>query len=192
MMRSLFLALLLVTLPTAASADPTPATPDPHVGLFGGFSLEAGNLQCSGDNCQHFYKAGGADGHIGWGLSRQVGILLDVWWLMGEEDNLEISQTLATVGVRYWPIPIVWIQAGLGGAQAAYRYKGPFGLTFEDHTDGAAGFTAAVGVELIKGRHFALDVEGRIGFGFYGDNNDDGQPDNTGRSTSLGVGFTWF
>jgi hypothetical protein len=193
-LRSLVLALVLVTIPTAASAQESrgdPA-PDPHVGLFGGFSLQAGNVSCSGDDCNKFYKAGGFDGHVGWGFNKSLGLVFDLYVLTAQEGDLSITQGLGTIGVRYWIVPILWVQAGVGGAEASYKYTGIPGFTIADHTENAAGFTAAAGFEVLKAKRFALDVEARFGYGVYGDNNNDGHPDNTGRSTSLGVGFTWF
>jgi hypothetical protein len=42
------------------------------------------------------------------------------------------------------------------------------------------------------GRGFAIDVEARVGVGFYGDDNRDGTAVVTGRNLGLGAGFTWF
>lgn len=194
-LRSLVLVLVLVSAPAVAAAQENASVPSqhPHVGLFGGFGLHAGNLSCSGDNCgDEFRKAGGFDAHIGWGLSAKFGIIGDFYLLTSKEENLTITQSIGTVGVRYWIVPILWVQAGVGGASASYRYDGPLGFTLEGHTDNVAAVAAAIGVEVVKGKHFALDVEARIGYGFYGDENNDDQPDDTGRSSSLGVGLTWF
>ena len=191
--RSLVLAAAIVSVPAVASAqegrgDPAP---HPHVGLFGGFGLHAGNLQCSGE-CDGFRKAGGFDGRIGWGLSDKLGLVFDLYLLTSDEDNLALTQTIATVGVKFWLVPILWVEGGVGAASASYRYTGPFGITFSDHTDNVAAVQGAVGLELVKSRRFALDVELRGGYGFYGDEDNNDEPDSTGRSTSIGVGFTWF
>lgn len=195
-LRSLVLALVLVSLPAVAAAQENASVPQqhPHVGLFGGLGLHAGNLSCSGTNCddESFRKAGGIDGHLGWGLNAKLGIVGDLYILTSSQDNLDITQSIFTVGVRYWIVPILWVQAGVGGASASYNYDGPLGIQLEGHTDNVAAVGGAIGVEVVKGRHFALDIEGRIGYGFYGDQDNNDQPDNTGRSTSLGVGFTWF
>jgi hypothetical protein len=192
--RSLVLAVTtIVSVPAVASAQGTSEPPPhPRQGVFGGFGLHAGNLSCEGDNCNDFFKAGGANAHVGWGFNGKLGLVFDLWGMTAKENDVTISQGFATIGVRYWVVPILWVQGGIGGAQASIKYDGPFGITFEDHTDGAAGVVGAVGIEVIKSKSFALDVQGRIGYGFYGDNDEDGEPDNTGRSASLGVGFTWF
>jgi hypothetical protein len=188
-LRSLAIAFSILAIPAVAAADS--GDPDPRVGFFGGFGLHAGNLSCDGQNCNEFRKAGGADGHAGWGFNDKVGIVFDLYVLTSKEDNLSITQGMATVGARYWVVPIIWLQGGIGAAQASYKYDF-FGTTFSDHTDNAAAVMAAVGVELIKSPRFALDVQARVGYGFYGDSNEDNEPDDTGRSASLGVGFTWF
>jgi hypothetical protein len=192
--RSLVLAAALLSVPAVASAQgaTNEPPPHPHVGLFGGFGLHAGNLQCSGENCNEFRKAGGFDARIGWGISEKLGVLFDLYLLTSKEDNLSITQTMATVGVRYWVVPILWLEGGVGAASASYRYDGPLGIQLEGHTDNVAAVQGAVGLELIKSKRFALDVELRGGYGFYGDEDNNDEPDNTGRSTSLGVGFTWF
>ena len=189
-LRSLVLALALVSVPTIAAADPDDV--DPRVGLFGGFGIHAGNMSCSGKNCNTFRKAGGADVHIGWGFNDKLALIGDIYVLTSKEDNLSITQTLATIGVRYWVVPIFWVQGGLGGASAQFSYDAGILGTYNAHSDNAAAATVAAGFEVVKGRRFALDIEARLGYGFYPGNSTTNEPDDTGRSTSLGVGFTWF
>ena len=46
---------------------------------------------------------------------------------------------------------------------------------------------------MLKGKSFSLDIQLRAGMGFYDEDDDmDGSADQTGRSSSLGVGFTWY
>src|SRR5262245_40208790 len=163
--RSLVLTLVLVSVPTVALAQENASVPPqhPHVGLFGGFGLHAGNLSCEGNNCNEFRKAGGFDGHLGWGLNAKLGLVGDFYLMTSSEDNLDITQSIFTVGVRWWIVPILWVQAGVGGASASYHYDGPLGLQLEGHTDNVAAFAGAVGFEVLKGRKFALDIEGRFG-----------------------------
>jgi hypothetical protein len=188
-LRSLVLVFAILAVPAVAAADND--APSPRVGFFGGFGIHGGNLSCSGQNCNEFRKAGGADGHVGWGFNDKVGLIFDGYLLTSKEDNLSITQTIATVGARYWVVPILWLQGGVGVANASYEYDTVLG-TFSGHTDNAAAVLAAVGVELIKSPRFALDIEARVGYGFYGDDTRNDQPDDTGRSASLGVGFSWF
>jgi hypothetical protein len=87
-------------------------------------------------------------------------------------------------------MPILWIQGGVGGASAGWRYKGPFGGQLEDRTDNVPAVALAAGLEVIKGKSFSLDVQLRVGTGFY--EEETGTEGQTGRSSSLGVGFTWY
>ncbi len=183
---------LVIAAPTVAAAQPG-SNPylEPRIGLFGGFSLQAGNMECSGNNCNDFRKAGGFDAHVGWNFNPRLGMIFDVYVLTSKENNLQITQTIATIGVRYWLAPILWVQAGLGGARADFSYDAGVLGNFNASAQNAGGFTAAIGLELLRGRRFSLDVEGRLGWGFYGQDSN-GNPNNTGRNTSIGVGFTWF
>jgi len=189
--RSLVLAIAVLCAAPAAAAAQSAPPPQPELreGLFGGFGLHAGNTSCEGDNCPSFRKAGGFDVHIGWAFNPSIGLIGDVYFLGSDEDNLTITQTIATIGVRYWIVPIIWLQAGLGNAHATFSYDaGVFG-TIDSRTDDVPGLTLAAGLELLRTPRFSLDAELRVGFGFYGD--EDAQ-DTTGRNASVGVGFTWF
>ena len=194
-LRSLFVSIaVLCAAPAVASAQASSEPPpDPRVGLFGGLGLHAGNMSCEGENCPSFRKGGGFDAHLGWAFSPKLGLLGDVYFLGSTEDNLTITQTIATIGVRYWVVPILWVQGGLGNAHATFNYDaGVFG-NLESKTDDVPGLTLAAGLELLRSPRFSLDLELRAGWGFYkDDDNGDGMADTTGRNTSLGVGATWF
>jgi hypothetical protein len=190
--RSLVLTIaVLCAAPRVAAAQATTEPPpDPRVGLFGGFGLHAGNMSCEGENCPSFRKGGGLDGHIGWAFTPKIALIGDLYFLGSTEDNLTITQTFATIGVRAWLVPIIWVQGGLGNAHATFDYDAGILGNFESHTDDVPGLVIAAGLELLRSPRFSLDLEVRAGFGFYGDEGD--EADTTGRNTSLGVGFTWF
>jgi hypothetical protein len=192
--RSVLLALALVSVPSVAAAQATDAPPPhPHQGWFGGFGLHAGEIACEGEVCEGVSEAGGVNGTIGWGFGPKLGINFDVWAMAHTEDNLTLHQTIATVNARYWLMPILWIQGGVGGASAGWRYKGPFGAQLEDRTENVPAIALGAGLEVLKGKSFSLDIQLRFGMGFYDEDDDmDGSADQTGRSSSLGVGFTWY
>ena len=195
--RSLTLTLTLATLITAApalaAAQSTPPPADPRLGFLGGFALHAGEIACEGEACEGVSEAGGISGHVGWGLSEQLAIVFDLWAMSHRDENLTLTHTIGTINARYWVLPILWLQAGVGGASASWRYDGPLDISVGDHTDNVAAVGFGAGLEVLRGKRFALDVQLRLGIGFYDDDDDgDGESDQTGRSSSLGVGFTWF
>src|SRR5437762_1882235 len=59
-------------------------------------------------------------------------------------------------------------------------------------SDNAAAVMLGASLDLIRARHWALDVHARYGQGFYGDSNDDGKADVTARNAGIGVGFTYL
>lgn len=194
--RSALLALALVSVPSVAAAQSSaaPDTPQhPHVGVIGGFGLHAGEIACKGDVCDGVTEAGGLSGHLGWGFGPKVALVGDLWVMAHTEDNLTLHQTMVTANVRFWVLPILWVQGGAGGASAGWKYDGPLGTRFEDTTENVPAIAVGAGLELLKGKSFALDVQLRLGLGFYDEDNDgDGEADQTGRSSSLAVGFTWY
>jgi hypothetical protein len=192
--RSVVLALALVSVPSAAFAQAATDAPPPHrnQGVFGGFGLHAGEIACEGDVCEGVAEAGGLSGSIGWGFGPKLAIVGDLWVMAHSEDNVTLHQTIVTANARFWVLPILWVQAGLGGASAGWRYRGPF-IDVEDRTENVPAFAVGAGLELLKGKSFSLDVQLRLGMGFYDeDDNSDGSADQTGRSSSLGVGLNWY
>ncbi|MDX2092566.1 MAG: hypothetical protein SFX73_32175 [Kofleriaceae bacterium] len=190
MSRFSFVALLAFAclVPSAASAQR--ASGDARLGFFGGFALHAGEIACEGDVCDGLWKAGGLSGNLGWGFSPKLKGVFDVWYMGHTEDDVTLHHTIATFNARYHVVPAFWIQGGLGVASAGWRYDGVINL--EDRTENVAAIAFGAGLELVRRRSFALDLNLRVGVGLYDDNDnsiDDGQ---TGRSSALGLGFTWF
>lgn len=190
----LLVILALLAAPALAHAQSTSSPPmEARLGLFGGFSIQAGNMSCKGQNCNTWRKAGGGDGHVGYAFNQKLALIGDIYILTSKEDNLTITQTIATLGVRYWLVPIIWVQAGLGGADARFTYDAGIFGTYTAHSDNASGATIAAGLEVMRTPRFSLDVQARSAWGFYpGNSNDPNMPDDSGRNTSIGVGFTWF
>lgn len=187
------LALAALLAPRLAAAQPAPPPPpDPRLGLFGGFGLHAGNLSCEGTSCPDFREAGGISGHLGYAFSDRLGVVLDVWTMGSTENRLTIVHTISTLGVRYWVAPVIWLQGGLGHANARFRYDASV-VQLQHRTEDVPALMLGGGIELVRGKRFALDLQLRVGFGFYGEDDDgDGRADTTGRSASLAAGLTWF
>lgn len=191
--RSLRLALTLgaaaLLAPAVAAADADPeAAKNPRLGLYGGFALHAGNISCEGDNCGDFREAGGFDGHVGYLFNDKLGLHFDLWLMSSSQNDVTLTFSSATVGVRYWVVPIIWLQGGLGVGHANWRYQGI--IDFEANSDDVPVLQLGAGVELIRSKRWAMDLEGKIAWGSSTD--DDGNRDSTGRMVGAGVGFTWF
>ena len=171
-----------VAVPTTARAQqPAPAIVAPaRDGLAIGFGLHAGSLiaDCDDqDDVDCDIKAGGLDLHVGWFLGPSLSLQLDVWGMYHTEDFLTIYQTITTVAAQ------VWLKGGLGHARAGYEYDGIL-VDVADETEDVPGVMIGVGYEVVVGRSFVLDIQGRYGTGKY---------DNTkGHNASIGVGFNWY
>jgi hypothetical protein len=158
-------------------------------GLFGGLAVHGGNISCSGDNCGDTRKAGGGSGHIGWMFNEKLGVLVDVWGMTSEENNVTISYFTGTVNLRYYPAPIFWMQAGLGNGHAVVRSR-ILGFELEGQSDDVPVGMLAVGLEVVRAPRWALDVQLKLAQGTTTDDND--ADASTARMVGFGVGFTWF
>jgi hypothetical protein len=188
-MRALALVFAILLVPTLASADPDADKPVRY-GLFGGLAAHGGNISCDGGGCgDDFRKAVGGDGHIGWMFNAKLGVMLDLWGMTSEENDLTISYFAGTVNLRYYPVPIFWIQGGLGNGHANVKYRTLIG-TFEGQSDDVPVGQLAVGLEVVRAPRWALDVELKLA---QSTSTDDTESDaSTGRMVGFGVGFTWF
>ena len=187
------------TLVTVAAIAPVAAQPShrseprPRVGLEGGFGLYGGEINCedqSGESCGGFNEAGGIDGHLTYMFAPTIGITFDVFPMFHTEDRWTFTHNVVTVGAKWRPAPIVSLTAGLGSAQASLHYDGAIQLDSRSDTGGA--LLLAAGVDVVRGRNWAIDLEVRAGFGFYGDDDNDGNADIVARNLGFGAAITWF
>ena len=195
--RNLSVALVTLAGIAPAAAQRTVPADDglpPRVGFEGGFGVYAGEINCedqSGNQCDGVTEAGGIDLHATFMFTPRLGLTFDVWPMVHTEDNWTFTHNVVTLGLKWRPVPILGLTAGLGSAQARLRYDGIVDL--ESRTEVAPAVLLAASVDVLRGRSFAIDVQARVGAGFYGaDDDDDGNPDVVGRNVGLGVGFTWF
>lgn len=170
-----------------------PAGPPQRVGLELGAGLQAGRIICEseGDFCNDFTEAGGINLNAAYFLSPTFGITLDLWVMAHSEDNFTFAHYINTAGIKWRPLPILTLQAGIGSAHASLDYDGAFQASYT--SDDAFAVMAAIALDLVRSRRWALSVEARAGNGFYGDDdNDNGEADIVGRNVGVGVGFTLF
>ena len=199
------LLLALAAAPAAAAAQPAgpppaagaqPAGPPPPLPLppRTGFLVGAGIGPGSQDYRVDGEDAGSYDGvgvtlHLGGMINPRLALAVELAVLTATDDEsgpeLRINQRHATALLRFWAMPRLWLQAGLGSARAWGGEEGGATATYRGAT-----LTGAVGFEVLHQRGHALDIALRLsGAGFHA-------PDEVGELSSTTVallaGFTWF
>jgi hypothetical protein len=175
---------------------PPPPPPPPHgvyrAGLVFGFSAGVGSIHYNdcGDACG---VAGLLEGHIGGMINPRTALMLEIWGadhpFSSGGNSFETINSFFTGAVQYWVNDIVWIKGGLGVAELRQTVNDTYdnyGYTSADIT-GFALFGAA-GVEVMQSYNFALDIQLRIGNGFYSQDGDSFSAQNY----ALMVGFNWY
>jgi hypothetical protein len=178
---------------------PPPPPPPPRgvyrsglvFGLSGGVGAVHLDVNGCGDACG---VAGSLEGHIGGMISPRAAVLFEIWgadhpWSSGGS-SFETINTFFTGALQYWVSDIVWIKGGLGVAELRETvddyYNGAYSTAVNDIT-GFALF-GAVGVEVLQSYNFALDLQFRIGNGFYSQDGDSFSAQNY----AFMVGFNWY
>jgi len=172
---------------------PPPPAPPRGVyrsGIIYGFSVGLGAITASncGDECG---AAGLFEAHLGGMISPRAALMVEGWgadhpWTDSFGDSRETINTFFTGAAQYWLTDILWIKGGLGLAVIRNTISDGFGGYAESATSGFALFGAA-GVEVLQAYNFALDIQLRIGNGFYSQ-ADGGDAQNY----ALMVGFNWY
>ncbi len=196
------LALVFTSLATVARAQPGAAPPPPGApmptepparrGLELGGGLQGGRIICEseGDFCNNFTEAGGINVNAAYFLTPHVGITIDLWAMAHSEDDFTFAHYINTVGIKWRPVPILTLTAGIGSAHASLDYHGLFQARYT--SENAFAIMGAAALDVVRARRWALSVEARFGNGFYGDDDNDGMADIVGRNVGAGVGFTVF
>jgi len=168
------------------------AGPPPRTGLELGVGVQAGRIVCEseGDFCNDFTEAGGLNLNVAYFFSPTFGVTLDLWGMAHSEDDFTFAHYINTVGVKWRPVPILTLTAGVGSAHASLDYNGLFQARYTSE-DGFAVLVAAA-IDIVRSRRWALSVEARFGNGFYGDEDENGEADIVGRNVGVGAGFTLF
>jgi hypothetical protein len=157
---------------------------------FGVGGMHDGGSGLTGcDNCDYNPLAGEIDGHIGGMLNSRMALLFEAQANIqnvhsdAANGDTTVTQAAAMVALQYWLAPILWIKGGLGFAHLSYD-NNTLGLT-DDVASGGA-IMGAIGVELLSGRRFAMDLQGRIIEGEYNSLGDHVT------SGTIGLGFNWY
>ena len=189
--------VMLAVAPSGALAEVDPYSPEAmkdapkersRLGFAFGFGIGGGDIVCESeeDVCDGVVEAGGINLQATYMLQQKLGVYFDFWIMAHTQDRFTLSQTITTVGAKYWLLPRLWVMAGLGGAHARATIKGPFGGTLTNRTDSVLGVMAGVGYEVLTRKSLAIDIQLRGGTGFYDDDT------TKGRNLWFGVGFTWY
>jgi hypothetical protein len=162
----------------------------PRVGLELGGGLWAGKMYCDSQNgkCNGLAAAGGINLEAAWFFTPALGITLDIWPMAHTESDVTITHVISTVGVKWRPVPMLALQAGIGDAHASFSFANVTVGTTED----AAAAMVGISLDIVRARRWALSIAARAGTGFYGDANNDGKADITAHSTGIGAEFTAF
>ena len=155
-------------------------------GWFLGLGVGGGDLSCEGPSCdQTFDEAGSMSAHLGRRVSPNLGLVADLWFMGHTEDRFTVTQGIFTVGVRWWVLPRLWIQGGVGGARASWHYDGGI-VQLEDRSDTVPGASLAIGLDVLStvGGGFAMDAQLRVGTGTYDD-------EQSATNAAFQLGFTW-
>jgi len=134
-------------------------------GALGGAVIDA---QDCGDVC------GGSlslEGHIGGMINPRLALMGDFWANIRSIPNSDATtwSGIYTAALQYWVNDIFWLKGGLGIGHMQI-YSNTQDVVFGDETGLAA--MGAAGVELIQSSVFALDIQGRLGHGFYSQGGD--------------------
>jgi hypothetical protein len=150
-------------------------------GLLLGFALGFGNI--SSEGCGDICGSGlGFELHIGGMLNPRLGLMFDGWWTAHAIPNSDATtwHSVYTAALQYFLTDILWLKGGAGVGNI--QITDSLGTASEE-----SGFAlmGALGVEVLQSNGFALDLQARLGRGFYGVDPD---------ATSLGllVGFNWY
>jgi hypothetical protein len=166
-------------------------------GLVWGVSLGVGQMSSKDGpveclNCSYSPFAWEVEFHVGGMLSPRLALLGEfqgnvqtVEEVAGGEGNKTLAQFGAMLAAQYWLSPKLWLKGGLGVAHLAYNYNDAYGTQDQPIDDGGI-FLVSAGYEVLSGREFAVDLQGRWVVGSY-----DGINDKVSSAT-VGFGINWY
>lgn len=157
-------------------------------GLGAGVMRSAnGPIQCV--TCEHKPLTGAGHLRIGWlwNPSHSLGIEVDVTsQTLDADKNARLNQTIFLVTLQRWFSEPWWGKVGVGYATLFVDIDD--GVVSNNHRldEGVGGMTS-VGYEFLPKNDLVLDVELRVGFGYY-----QGSIGDTVVATTLRLGVSWY
>lgn len=183
--------LSALAISSAALADEyTPSEDAERRGIMIGIGLNGGHIAFNSEDGgnESLNESYGAELHIAYMLGKKLAISFDGWAMQHQTETLvsdaTITHVIATVGPQYWVLPRMWIRAGFGYAR--YHRVDDVAIIgeVEGESENVPGLALGLGLEVISGKNFAIDIQMRGATGFYENAN--------ASNLGLGVGFTWF
>ena len=109
----------------AQGGEPVPDMARPRVGLELGGGVWGGHMSCESENgsCSGLAAAGGANLEASWFFNPHFGITADAWVMAHTESSFTLAQYINTIGVKWRPISILTLHAGVGEAHATFRFS---------------------------------------------------------------------
>jgi uncharacterized membrane protein YtjA (UPF0391 family) len=154
-------------------------------GLILGGGLGVGHISCDGADCGDVNSAGGLNLQVGGLIAPDLGLMVDAWGMSHRDgSDATFTHTIVTAAIRYWMVPRLWVQGGVGLAQATWDYSDSL-VDYQSKSDTVPALMGAVGVEVLSTPTFAMNLELRGGTGFFED-------DTRVRNLSFGVGVDWY
>jgi hypothetical protein len=142
---------------------------------------------------------GDARSRVGFGYTMRLGFGLSPHWsLVLAADgatayfhNMNISETVFTVGPQVFLSRKLYVRAGIGAASRTYEYDSYYndysGYYYSDSwTDSGMGAVAAIGMEFFQGYHVSLAVEANGTVGYYPNRDQTGTRDTL---STFGINF---
>ena len=176
---------------TALADEYSPSEDAQRRGIMVGIGINGGHIKYdstdgSGDG-DTLNESAGAELHIAYMIGKKLAVSVEGWGMRHDTEtilgDLSITHIIATIGPQYWVLPRLWIRGGLGYARYQGTLDSPIGEISNESED-VLGVALSLGLEVISGRNFALDIQLRGGTGFYEDVN--------ASNVGVGIGFTWF
>lgn len=160
-------------------------------GFVIGLGAGLGHMQCQSDiGCDGVTEAGGVNLQLGLMASSRLALITDLWAMGHTNNDLTLTQGIASVGPQFWVMDRLWLRAGVGIARSGWRYDAEIldiDIGVSDQTDYVPAATGALGFEIVSTDDFALDAQLRAGAGFMYDDAADRI-----QNYSLGIGATWY
>jgi hypothetical protein len=122
--------------------------------------------------------------HIGGMMNPRLAVMADFWGNVRNSSDLSTTvwNGIYTGALQYWATDILWLKGGAGLAHMQLTDNGS-GFAFGD--EWGFGLMGAAGLEVVQSSTFALDLQLRLGHGFFSQGGDV-------NNVALMVGFNWY